>query len=362
MEKQIIGTMSGTSMDGVDVALLKTDGEGLCEPGATHMRPYNASERAAIRDAAQSFGQDGAGNDDLIRSAEDAVTNAHIEAISALMEAEDLTADDIDLVGFHGQTLFHAPDKGVTVQTGDAKRLVHALATDVVHDFRTVDVAAGGEGAPLVPIFHKVLVTNAAVEGPVAVVNIGGVANATIIDGDDLIAFDTGPGSALIDDWIRSRTSKTFDQWGRIAGEGRVNEIIVNEMLADPYFDRQPPKSLDRDTFSWQALDRVSLADGAASLTAFSARSIAKGLSAFGIKTCFVTGGGAHNRTMMRMLTEASGLQPQPMDLLGLDGDFVEAYAFAYLAARVAADLPITFPGTTGVATPLTGGSIERKP
>lgn len=360
MAKQIIGTMSGTSMDGIDVAILTTDGKDVITTGATHFQAYSKAERAMIAVAIDAC----KGVDDrtarAVVEAQVMITNAHAQAIKTLIKEIGLSAGDFDLVGFHGHTIFHAPDQGVTIQIGDGQGLADQLGIPVAYDFRSNDVAHGGQGAPLVPIFHKILLENAKALLPAAIVNIGGVANVSIVTSNNLIAFDTGPGNAMIDDWMKSRTSKTYDQWGRVAGEGRVNEIIVGQWLENAYFSMKSPKSLDRNAFDMMAIDRASLADGAATLTAFSARAIAQALAPYGLKTLYVSGGGAHNRTMMRMLKEVSGLEPQMMDVLGFDGDFLEAQAFAYLAARCESGLPLTFPTTTGVKEPTTGGKIAH--
>lgn len=360
MAKMMIGTMSGTSMDGIDVALLETDGEQTLTPGAGYFQPYSKEERGMIQAAIAACKGAQGRESSAVRDAEEMITAAHLRAIKSLIENENLKAEDIALVGFHGQTLLHAPHQGTTIQIGDGQKLADHLGIAVAYDFRSEDVAKGGEGAPLVPVFHQAILKNAGVEMPAAIVNIGGVSNVTIVTDDALVAFDCGPGNALIDDWMKSRTSKTFDQWGRVAGEGRVNEIIVGQWLENPYFSRKPPKSLDRNAFDVMAIDRASLADGAASLTAFSARAIARSIAPYGIKTLYVSGGGAHNRTMMRMLGAASSLEPRMMDALDFDGDFLEAQAFAYLSARVEAGLPLTFPGTTGVSEPTGGGKIAR--
>ncbi len=359
MVKTIIGTMSGTSMDGIDVALLKTDGENIIENSATYSRPYTKSEKALLQNVVDECVK----TDGKIRNFEEAETlilKAHQEVIEAFFLDAKLEKSDIDYVAFHGQTVFHAPDKGITVQLGNGELLAKALGIDVIYDFRSNDVQNGGQGAPLVPVYHQALLRKAKPTLPAAMVNIGGVANITILDKVELKAFDTGPGNGPIDDWMNSRTSKQFDQWGRIAGEGSVDEAIVHSWLDNDYFKKASPKSLDRHYFDFQAIDRHSLADGAATLTAFSARAIALALLDNHVKTLYVSGGGAHNRTMMRFLQEASGLSVQFMDALGHDGDFIEAEAFAYLAVRIDAGLAITFPETTGVSAPLKGGKIAR--
>lgn len=345
-------------MDGIDVAVLETDGLSVGRAGATHFLKYTKSDRSLLTDAMAACRENGRG-DGLVKDAENMITVKHGDAIKELMDDAGLEAQDVDLVGFHGQTLYHAPQDGITVQIGDGEALARKLGIRVAYDFRTADVKAGGEGAPLVPVFHQALVRDAQL--PAAIVNIGGVANVTIVSVDSLEAFDTGPGNALIDDWMRSRTSRSFDQWGRVAGEGSVAEAVLSDLLAHPYFERPAPKSLDRDAFDVMALDRASLADGAATLTAFSAHTIAKALEGQGIKSLYVAGGGANNLTMLRMLQAASGLEPQNVEVLGYNSDFLEAIAFAYLAARVEQGLPLTFPGTTGVKEPITGGVLSAQ-
>ena len=242
---------------------------------------------------------------------------------------------------------------------GDARRLADATGITVVSDFRSADVAAGGQGAPLVPVFHAALARD--IERPLAVVNIGGVANVTWIGGDDtLVAFDTGTGNALIDDWVSKHAGQPMDLDGRIAASGRVHEDIVTSMLAHRYFDQPPPKSLDRHDFTLAPVAPLSTPDGAATLTAFTAAAIARGLEHCPAKPkrLLVTGGGRHNPTLMAEISRYAGLKAESVDAQGWQGDAVEAQAFAYLAARTVRGLPISFPGTTGIAAPLAGGVV----
>lgn len=358
--QSVLGLMSGTSLDGIDVAMLATDGEAIGGFGPTLFRPYSDVERkllrAALRDARVL--KDRTARPGVLRDAEEMTTAAHAAAI------EEWQRQNLDekptLVGFHGQTVFHAPGDGVTVQLGDGDALAKRIGIPVVYDFRAADVAAGGEGAPLVPVYHAALAAHFKLRGSVIVVNIGGVANITRIANDgSILAGDTGPGNALIDDFVLGRSGLACDRDGALAAAGRVDEAALAALMLDAWFDQPFPKSLDRDAFSAAPLSELSLEDGAATLSAFTARTIARGISAAGgAETIVVVGGGAHNPTLLRHLGETAGSRILTGVELGWDGDFIEAQAFAFLAARSRRSLPITFPETTGVSRPLSGGRL----
>ncbi len=358
--RHVIGLMSGTSMDGVDAALLVTDGEAIVDFGPTRFRPYREEERALLRSAlVEARGlADRTARPGALAEAERMVTDAHGDAVEALCAANPALA--ADLVGFHGQTVLHAPERRLTVQIGDGPALARRLGIPVVHDFRAVDVAAGGQGAPFVPLFHKALVARAGVTGNVVVANIGGVANITRIGSDGRIsAGDTGPGNALLDDLVRSRTGTAMDRDGRLAAQGIVDQAALTRLLDDPWFDRPLPKSLDRDAFSTDPVLALPVENALATLAAFTAASLAKGITvAGGADTIVVSGGGAHNPVILGMLAEASGAAVRRASDLGWEGDFVEAQAFAYLAARSIAGLPLSLPETTGVPRPMPGGVL----
>src|SRR5215218_1047229 len=302
-----IGLMSGTSLDGIDVALVETDGERVGELGATGYRAYTEAERAclaaALADAAGLEGrQDRRGR---LAEAEALVTRCHAEAVEAFLRDNGLSADAADVIGFHGQTVLHRPEAGLTVQLGDGSALARRLGLPVVYDFRAADVRAGGQGAPLVPIFHRALAEMSGLVTPVAVLNIGGVANITLIGRDGgLLAFDTGPGNALIDDWMRERAGQPIDQDGRTAARGRADESLLAWLLVHPYFQRTPPKSLDRNWFSHRIVAHLSTEDGAATLAAFTARAAARALDfAPAPPACWiVAGGGARNGELLKLL------------------------------------------------------------
>jgi anhydro-N-acetylmuramic acid kinase len=359
---QAIGLMSGTSMDGVDVALIETDGEAVVRPGPSGFRPYASDEREAIRAAlaAATTLTDRDARPPALAAAEAVVTTAHVEAVRAFLADNAIDAAGVAVVGFHGQTVFHAPERRLTVQIGDGAALSEALAIPVVFDLRADDVAAGGQGAPLVPVYHRALA--AALPRPVAILNVGGVANLTLIAADGgLVAFDTGPGNALIDDLMGTRTGARMDEGGRTAAAGTVDEAALSVLLDNPYFARPVPKSLDRNAFSAAPVAHLSTADAAATLVAFTAETVARGLKlAGGAGRIVVCGGGARNPVLMAALAARTGVMVDSADALGWSADAIEAQAFAYLAVRSRRGLPITFPGTTGVARPLTGGRLAQ--
>ena len=354
----VLGTMSGTSLDGVDAALLLTDGETIREFGRSAFRPYSPEEREIIRNA---FGQS---DGPAVAKAAEIVEIAHAELLSQFPEAA--------LIGFHGQTLHHDPARAITVQAGNGQVLAEALARPVVWDFRSADVAFGGQGAPLAPFYHHALARHIGAKQPVVFLNIGGVANLTWVDPNlsppetegACLAFDTGPGNALIDDFCLARLGLSMDESGALAARGHVQENILAAMLDDHrYFSRMPPKSLDRNAFlSWsRAVADLSDADGVATLTAGTASAIAKGLAHCPKRpTSFlVTGGGRQNPTLLRMIEERANCPATPVETHMLDGDMLEAQAFAYLAMRVKRGLPTSAPGTTGIAAPIGGGVVS---
>jgi anhydro-N-acetylmuramic acid kinase len=362
----VIGAMSGTSLDGIDVALLSTDGVEIGGFGPTGYRAYDEAERACLRRALADAAvlTDRRARPGILAEAEALVTKAHAEAVEAFLFANGIDRADVAVLGFHGQTVLHDPAAGLTVQIGDGQQLADRLGIAVVHDLRAADVAAGGQGAPLVPVFHRALVERLDRPRPVAVLNLGGVANLTYLDGErDPIAGDTGPGNALIDDFMRVRSGVAMDRDGAQAAQGEPDLAFVARVLADPFFARPCPKSLDRNAFAAAAreLPALSLADGAATLCALTAAAVARivPLLPQPPRSWIVAGGGARNPALMRMLT--AQLAPGTVeiaDAVGWSGDALEAQAFAYLAARTLNGLPITFPATTGVPRPLGGGVL----
>lgn len=358
-----IGLMSGTSMDGVDAALLVTDGRDHLETGPALTLAYDDAFRGRLRAAIAGIADAGTADADTadMDEVEVEITDLHRDAVRELMRRAGLAAADVDIVGFHGHTVLHEPDVGRTRQIGLSQRLADHLSIDVVGDLRLADMAAGGQGAPVAPVFHRALA--GAEARPVVVLNMGGVANVTWLGrGEgDLIAFDTGPGNAPIDDWCWRMLGRMFDEDGALARAGRVDRDRLARMLADPYFERPPPKSLDRDAFHGRVADAVaglSPEDGAATLVAFSAETIAASARWFPAPPTrwIATGGGRHNPALMAAIAAAVSAPVVDADSLGWDGDALEAQAFAYLAVRSILGLDITFPGTTGVASARTGG------
>ncbi|USU12873.1 anhydro-N-acetylmuramic acid kinase [Sphingomonadaceae bacterium OTU29THOMA1] len=357
-----IGLMSGTSLDGIDAALIETDGEGQVRAVVFRGEPYSDAARAQLAAAtalALTFDRPRA-SPDLVAAGE-LIDRTHAFAVHKLLREAGVEASAIDVIGYHGQTVAHRPDRGWTWQIGDGAVLARATGVTVVSDFRSADVAAGGQGAPLLPVYHAALA--AGLELPVAVLNLGGVANITFVGADGtLVAFDTGPANGLIDSWVEAATGARFDQGGALAAAGRVDEAVLTGMLDHSFFELAPPKSLDRNDFNIQPARGLAAADGAATLTAFTAASVNEAIDRLPARPrrLIVAGGGRHNPTMLRMIAERTGLVPEPSDALDWNGDAMEAEGFAYMAVRTLKGLPISFPGTTGVGEAIVGGVVSR--
>jgi len=358
-----VGLMSGTSLDGIDAALIETDGAGHIRPIAFRSDSYSAQARDQLREAAAlALSFEGPRESPKIAAAEEMMTRHHILAVRQLLATARVEPERIDVIGFHGQTIAHRPDRGWTWQIGDGAAMARELGIRVVNDLRSADVAAGGQGAPLLPVYHRAL--TAGMDGPVAVLNLGGVANITWLgEGEgELVAFDTGPANGLIDDWMLAETGSPYDAHGAFAARGAVDRTVLDAMLDNAWFHAPPPKSLDRADFTIQPARGLSAADGAATLTAFTAETVALALRHLPVppKRLIVAGGGRHNPTLMRMIAAATRIMAEPIEALGWNGDATEAEGFAYMAVRSLKGQAISFPGTTGVAEPLTGGVVHR--
>ncbi|MEL7273102.1 MAG: anhydro-N-acetylmuramic acid kinase [Pseudomonadota bacterium] len=360
-----IGLMSGTSMDGIDVALVETDGERTLRFGPTMAVLYPAAFKAqiergladakAIKRRADRPGE--------LAALERSITDFHAQAVDQFLTENDLPTHSIDLLGFHGQTVLHRPHEGVTVQLGEGQTLADATGVTTVYDMRAADMVAGGQGAPLIPVFHRALASGLKDGGPVCFVNIGGISNITYVDGETLIAFDTGPGNALIDQWVAQEAGIPFDAGGTIASEGRVVASIVERYMAAPFFQTTGPKSLDRNDFPPLQSGAAELADGARSLARLTAEAIAGSIEYLPKppKRWIVSGGGRLNASIMGDLTETlADAVVETAEAAGFDGDMMEAQAFAYLAVRAKKGLPLTLPTTTGCREAVTGGVIAR--
>ncbi len=346
-----VGLMSGTSLDGIDIAMIETDGDARVVPGPALTVPYPADFRDRLRAVLGGIGP--------VAEVEAELTRLHAEAAEEFRAGHPGT--DADILGFHGHTILHRPAERRTWQIGDGAGLARRLGIDVVADFRSADVAAGGEGAPLAPLYHAALA--APLPKPLAVLNLGGVANVTWIGADGgILAFDTGPGNAPLDDWARRRTGAAADIDGALALAGRACAASVARFLAAPYFARRPPKSLDRDDFRDLVPDRLSPQDGAATLTEMTAAAVAAGGAHFPApaREWLVCGGGRRNPALMAALSRRLAAPVRPVEAAGWDGDALEAQAFAYLAVRSARGLPLSLPSTTGAPRPTRGGRLFR--
>ncbi len=358
-----IGLMSGTSLDGIDAALIETDGRDHAKPLDFVTIPYTQEVREQVRAV---FGRTDRTAPD-VKAAENILTREHAIAVGMLLDKAKRKAKDIDLIGFHGQTIYHAPREGITVQIGDGKLLAAETGIDVVADMRANDVKQGGEGAPLAPLYHQARVRTGNSARPAVILNIGGVGNVTWIgEGkNDILAFDTGPGNALMDDWAQRHTGARYDEDGKLAASGVVIETFLDVWMAHEYFKRQPPKSLDRNQWDIADLGRlvgdlkqIRVEDGAATLLEFTAQSIKRAVDFMPQepKHWYVCGGGRHNKALMKRLADILPGRVEGVDAIGWNGDATEAECFAYLGVRSALHLPLSLPSTTGVKEPTTGG------
>jgi anhydro-N-acetylmuramic acid kinase len=354
--RHAIGLMSGTSLDGIDVAMIETDGISHVAPGPSMTIPYPADFRERLRNVLGGVGP--------VPEVEAELTRLHGDAVGSFLDRHPSLAADI--VGMHGHTILHRPAERRTRQLGDGAALAQRLGIEVVCDFRAADVAAGGEGAPFAPLFHAALA--AALPKPLAVLNLGGVGNVTWIGGSAaseahaILAFDTGPANALLDDWVRRHTGAAADFDGAHARAGRASEPHIARFLAHPYFARRPPKSLDRDDFHDAMPTQLSLPEGAATLTEITAAAVAAARRHFPapVREWLVCGGGRHNPALMAALARRLAAPVRPVEAVGWDGDALEAQAFAYLAVRASKRLPLSLPSTTGVPRPMPGGRLFR--
>ncbi len=352
---QVPGFMSGTSLDGVDAAVIDTDGVAVTAFGAAVSMPFADAERAAIA-AMTEFALAGGKDAALLASAEEAVHTSHLRAADALLAAGGI----FTLAGFHGQTVLHRPQAGFTWQVGNPARLAAALGVPVVADLRQADIAAGGLGAPLVPVYHQALAKRANITTACAFLNIGGVANLTLIDpAGPLHACDTGPGNGMMDQLLQQRGEGRFDEDGRLAAQGQINPAALACLLGSPVLSRTGPRALDRYDIALDPVDHLATPDALATLVAFTAECVARAQASLPVQPQFwyVCGGGRHNPVLMTALRQRLG-HCENIDLLGLRGDFIEAEAMAFLALRSIDAKPITYPETTGVRAPTSGGVV----
>lgn len=366
---RVLGFMTGTSLDACDMAILETDGETIAAFGPAGERKLTDATRDIILEATRQAlaWPRGAPEPEVFKEAAAAVAREHFEAAEGFLAEHRLAWSDIDLIGMHGQTVLQerpqAGRVGRTVQLGDAQWLADAAGVPVAHDFRSADVAAGGEGAPLAPIYHLARARTAGLKPPLAILNVGGVANVTFwSEVGDIAAFDTGPGNGMIDLLVQGRGAGRYDAGGRYASVGKVDETVLRGLLAHPYFKTPPPKSLDRHDFPLASLEKLQLEDAAATLVAFTAEAVRLGFELMGgVPTeLVVCGGGRRNPQLMKAFAERLSVPVTTAEDHGWRGDSIEAEAFAYLAARTLRGLAISYPKTTGVPAPMTGGRIAQ--
>lgn len=346
-------------MDAIDVALIESDGENQIRIGASGAYHYPTKTRAALMDLIANPARIESGD---LSEIERAVTDAHCQAVEDFLQQHKMNKAGIDLIGFHGQTVLHRPERRFTCQLLDGDYAAKRLQIDCVNRFRHRDIEAGGQGAPLAPLYHQARAH--ALPKPLAVLNLGGVANVTLVGHSSILAFDTGPASALMDDMMRKLHGIDFDQDGLIARSGHCNAAILDQFLRDPYFSKAPPKSLDRNDFHrWMTLvEPLGLADAMATLLEFTIESIAKArdYATEVPRAWLVGGGGRQNAFLMQRLQERLQAPVDPVESVGWNGDMLEAECFAWLAIRSVKGLPLSLPSTTGVPKGMTGGVLHR--
>jgi anhydro-N-acetylmuramic acid kinase len=365
---RVLGFMTGTSLDAVDMAVLETDGEEITGLGPAGEKKLDPAVRSLVERAIADALRLKAGEPTpaSFAPAAAAIAAEHVAAGEAFMRQHAILPQDLDVIGLQGQTVLHAPPgpdrpAGRTIQLIDAHAVASGLGVPTVYDLRSDDVAAGGQGAPLAPVYHAALVRYSALHTPTAVLNLGGVGNLTLVRSDGTLeAFDTGPANGMIDLLVQDRTDRRFDEGGALARAGQVQERILNAYLDHPYFRIRGPKSLDRFDFPLHRVVSLSLEDAAATLTAFAAEAVWRGLQACSEipLRLVVTGGGRLNPALMDAIRERVALPVLTAEDVDWRGDSIEAEAFAFLGARAYLGLPISFPGTTGVPEPMTGGRI----
>jgi anhydro-N-acetylmuramic acid kinase len=365
-----IGLMTGTVLDGmIDIAAIRTDGETIEEFGPWALVPYPPELRALLSDAmraALEWRFEGP-EPPVFRKAEQALTRAQTAAVQEFLANQGLSAGEVAIIGFHGQTVLHRPPepgrRGDTRQLGDGEWMARASGIDVAYDFRTADMRAGGQGAPLAAIYHAALLRHAGAAPNSAVLNLGGVANVTWWGGGErLVAFDTGPANAPLNDWVKRRGLGEVDRDGTLARRGSPDEGRLAQWLEHPYFAAAYPKSLDRNSFSAAMADGLSPADGAATLTALVGAAVGAALDRLPMRpeTTVLCGGGRKNPAIIEAIRTRAGVVPVMAEQVGWRGDAIEAECFAYLATRAARGLPITFPLTTGVSRPMSGARVAK--
>ena len=362
-----IGLMSGTSCDGIDASIIESDGENDLNLIGNYFFPYEEESRFKIRKLKEKIDKvvDLEINKGEINDLEKKITSLHSKAINLLLEKLDINKSEIDLVGLHGHTIFHSFQSKKTKQLSDGKALSAMTGLNVIYDFRENDLRNGGQGAPLVPIFHKLLQKKLELKLPVVFVNIGGISNITYLDkNDEMISFDSGPGNFLIDKLLQLKSNDKiqFDKNGDLAFKGRIDKSILDNYLSDPYYKTLPPKSLDVNDFNLSPVREISLQNSITTLSELTSVTIVNSLNFFlhRPQKIILCGGGRKNRYIYEQIAKKSNISTTSIDHYKLNGDFIESQAFAYLAIRSFLKKPISFPKTTGVSKPMTGGKLIK--
>ena len=357
-----IGLESDTAISGVDVALIQTDGVDIFERKAEFSRPYSPTMRDAI---AAVLGEKGQQDLTYLRQVEEQVTQHHISAVKELLDMQDMSPRQIDVIGFSGHTVLNRPAQKLSIQIGDAQMMLDAFGIPVVNRFYQTDLASGGQGSPIFPVYYEALARP--LEKPLVIFSIGGISSLTYVGANgELIAFDVGPGNVLIDKWMQQRLGAEMDFDGLWAAKGQVDERLLSKLMQHPAIIQNPPKALEREDFLPLLTDveGSSLADGAATLTALTCEALVQACEKYLPEKpiqYIVTGGGAYNPTMVKYLRQHLTAPVKTANEIGWNTMCLDAESFAFLAVRSLFGLPFTYPTTTGVEFPLSGGKIWKK-
>lgn len=357
-----VGLESDTAISGIDVAFIKTDGVDIYERRKCFSRPYSPMMREAIHSV---LGPNGQKDQEYLKSVEDLLTQEHIKAVQELMDSLDISPRQIDVIGFSGHTIFNRPSEKISVQIGDDEQMFKAFGIPVVSRFYQADLLSGGQGAPIFSVYYEALARE--LPKPLVIFSIGGISSLTFIgENGELIAFDVGVGNMLLDRWMQEKLGAEMDFDGLWAAKGNVNERLLHKLMQHKSIKRQPPKALERTDFEdcLQDVEGCSIADGAATLTAFTCEALIDAVQKFlpVSPTLFiVTGGGAYNPSMIKYLRQRLSGEVKTAEEIGWDSMCIDAESFAFLAVRSLHGLPFTYPTTTGVPFPLSGGKILKK-
>ncbi|MFL2891049.1 MAG: anhydro-N-acetylmuramic acid kinase [Candidatus Pelagibacterales bacterium] len=352
-----IGAMSGTSADGIDISLIRTDGLNYFRQIESTSISFDSFLKKEILSFSREF--QNKKNHFKLLAIEEMITEKYIFAIKKILAKSNFKSSRISVLGLHGQTVFHDPKNKISLQLINASKIAKYFNIRTISDFRENDISKGGEGAPLVPVFHKLLMKYLNVSLPSIFINIGGISNITYLSKkNELIAFDSGPGMCLLDDYVELNSNKKYDEDGKYSSRGKINNKILKKVMCDKYFKLKYPKSIDRNYFTLIDFKNLDFCDACATISMFTVKSIISGINKINKKyeSIYIMGGGSKNLFIQKELSKIIQKDVKSINTKGIKDLYIESQAFAYLAVRSISNLPISYPKTTGVKKPIAGG------